>query len=84
MKNKVLVNVYVVKLDKNYDIYIPLDLPIGEIATLICKAANILSDNQFIFNDGYAIMDGNNGTFYDLNTIVSNSNIRNGKAIIFF
>lgn len=84
MKNKVLINVYVVKLDKNYDIYIPLDLPVGEIATLICKAANILSDNQLNTNAGYAIMDGNSGTFYDLNTLVSNTNIRNGKQIIFF
>ena len=46
MKNKFLINVYVVKLDKNYDIYIPSDLPVGEIANLICKAANILSENQ--------------------------------------
>ena len=84
MNNKFLINVYVVKLDKNYDIYIPSDLPVGEIANLICKAANILSENQLDSNNNYAIMDGSNGKFYDLNTIVSNTNIRNGKQIIFF
>lgn len=84
MENKILINVYVVKLDKNYDIYIPLDLPIGEIATLIYKAANILSDNQLNSNTGYAIMDGSSGKFYNLNTIVGNTNIRNGKQVIFF
>ena len=46
MTNKVLINVYVVKLDKSYDIYIPLDLKVGEIANLICKAANILSQDK--------------------------------------
>lgn len=84
MTNKVLVNVYVIKLDKSYDIYIPLDLPVGEVAKLICKVANILSDNLLNDNSGYAIMDGSNGNFYDLNTIVSNTNIRNGKQLIFF
>lgn len=84
MMNKVLVNVYVAKLDKDYDIYIPLDLPVGEIANLICKAANILSDNQLRDNNSYAIMDGSNGNFYNLNTIVSNTDIRNGKQLIFF
>ena len=84
MKNKILINVYVVKLDKNYDIYIPMDLPVGEIATLIYKAANILSDNQLNSNTGYAIMYGSSGKFYNLNTIVGNTNIRNGKQVIFF
>ncbi len=84
MTNKVLINVYVVKLDKSYDIYIPLDLKVGEIANLICKAANILSENQLNSNNNYAIMDGSDGKFYDLNTNVSNTNIRNGKQIIFF
>ncbi|CCY47213.1 unknown [Firmicutes bacterium CAG:822] len=84
MKNKILINAYVVKLDKKYDIYIPIDLPVGEIANLIYKAANILSDNQLNSNSGYAIMDGSSGKFYDLNTIVSNTDIRNGKQIIFF
>ena len=84
MKNKILINVYVVKLDKKYYIYIPLDLPVGEIATLIYNAANILSDNQLNSSTGYAIMDGSSGKFYNLNTIVGDTNIRNGKQLIFF
>lgn len=84
MKNKVLVNVYVVKINKDYDIYIPLDLQVGEIANLIFKATNLLSDINQESNNSFAIMDGSNGTFYDLNSTVSNTNIRNGKQIIFF
>ena len=84
MTNKVLINVYVVKLDKSYDIYIPIDLAVGEIANLINKAANSLSDNQLESNIGDAIMDGDTGKFYNLNTIVEKTNIRNGKQIIFF
>ncbi len=84
MKNKILVNVYVVKLDKKYDIYIPTDLEIGKIANLICKATNLLTENQLNFNGGYAIMNSENGKFYDLNTIVENTDIKNGKELIFF
>lgn len=84
MKNKILVNVYVVKLDKKYDIYIPSDLEIGKIANLICKATSLLNENQLNFNEGYAIMNSENGKFYDLNTIVENTDIKNGKELIFF
>ena len=84
MTNKVLINVYVVKLDKSYDIYIRIDLAVGEIANLINKAANSLSDNQLESNIGHAIMDGDTGKFYNLTTIVEKTNIRNGKQIIFF
>ena len=84
MKNKILVNVYVVKLDKKYDIYIPTDLEIGKIANLICKATSLLNENQLNFNEGYAIMNSENGKFYDLNTIVENTDIKNGKELIFF
>lgn len=84
MKNKVLVNVYVVKLGQNYDIYIPLDLPVGEIVNLISKAISGLSDYQLESNSGHAVMDGNTGKFYNLKEIISNTNIRNGKKLIFF
>ena len=84
MENKVLVNVYVAKLDMDYDIYVPIDLPVGEIANLIYKATNILSDNQLNSNGKYAIMDGATGKFYDLNAIVSTTDIKNGKNLIFF
>ena len=46
MKNKFLVNVYVIKLDKKFDIYIPIDLKVGEIAKLICKATNLLAQDK--------------------------------------
>lgn len=84
MKNKFLVNVYVIKLDKKFDIYIPIDLKVGEIAKLICKATNLLAENQLKNVEKYAIMDNEKGTFYDLNAIVGNTDIKNGKKVIFF
>ena len=57
MKNKFLVNVYVIKLDKKFDIYIPIDLKVGEIAKLICKATNLLAENQLKTGEKYYISD---------------------------
>lgn len=83
MKNKVLINVYVSPLDESYNIYVPIGSRVGKIGNLITQAINSLSD-YVCFKDGYCIMDVSTGTFYDLNQLIKDTDIRNGKNLVIF
>ena len=47
MNNKVLVNVNIPEIDRNYDMYLPINKKIGNIIILLNKAINELTDGEF-------------------------------------
>ena len=84
MNDKILINVYFIKLDQGYDIYVPAYENIGQIVELVSKTITNLSDGDFNYNDGYAIIDSVTGELYDLNQIISDTKIRNGHKLLVF
>ena len=84
MNNKVLVNVYFVKLDQSFDIYVPIYEKIGQIVELVSKTIINLSDSNFNYDQGYCIMDGITGQFYDINKAVKETQMRNGHKLLIF
>ena len=79
--NKVLINLIVYSMGKNYDLYIPINEKVGNITKLL---------NNTLFYD--SINESKNNTFinaltgevYDNNTLVRDTDIKNESKIILF
>lgn len=80
MKNKVLINLYVVDIDEYYNIYIPVNAYIGKIIDLIVSSVFELSDVEKI-NKDYYLVNPLTGEMYQNDIILRDSDIKNAKTI---
>lgn len=81
MKDKVLVNIYVPKLEKKYEMFLPISKKIGSIEKLLVKSINELSGGHFTDRD-VIMYNKNTGEKYSSNITIKESNIRNGSEVI--
>mgnify|MGYP003291024832 CR=1 FL=1 len=78
--NKILINLYVLALDKQFELFIPVDEKIGNIVNLVDK--NLISllkrgkIKQFVLLNLYS------GSIYQNNDIIRNTDIKNGTKLI--
>lgn len=82
MKNKILINVYVISIDEEYEIYIPINESIGKVLDLILKSVYELSDSNINIEQEHYLLDPETATVYDTSSIVRDTNIKNSKKII--
>ena len=80
--NKVLVKVFFPQIDRCYETWIPLNKTIYEINNLLAKGANDLNNGSFKYSDSLILYDRKTGNYYDWNSIVSETNIKNGTELI--
>lgn len=81
MKNKVLINLIVPEIDKNYSIYIPVNKKIGNVVNLLSKAVNDLSEGEFPVSNSNLLYNAN-GKKYDVNSLVIKTDIRNSSTLV--
>lgn len=77
-ENKILVNVYMLELSKNFEIFIPINEKVGNIIKLL---SNILLDS-INFTRSNVIMNIDTGECYKNNQIIRETNIRNETKLI--
>lgn len=77
-ENKVLVNIYIVSLSKNFEVFIPINEKIGNIAKLL---SSILIDS-IDFSRNKIIMNMDSGICYKNNDIVRSTDIRNNTKLV--
>ncbi len=82
MKNKVIVKVLVPVLDETFDLFIPANKKIGKVIELIGNYLKTSTNEVFDFNDHIEIYNRITGELYNPDTLVKNSNIRNGSELI--
>lgn len=80
MKNKILVELYIVETDNYYNLYIPVNEYIGKIIKLIISSAFELDDVEPLDKE-YYLMNPDSGEVYDNHVLIRDSNIRNAKRI---
>ena len=80
MKNKILINLYIVDIDEYYNLYIPVNAYIGKIIELIVSSAFELADVE-PSNKKYYLVNPVTGEMYLNSVIVRDSNIKNAKTI---
>lgn len=80
--NKILLEVYIPSIEKEYDVFVPVSKRVGTIKKLIEKGILDFAD------DGYCIKENSNfysketGLIYDVNSKVIDTDLKNGSRII--
>ena len=67
---------------KHFDIFIPVNRRVHSIIDLIKKCCYELSMHEFDVDKQYALYNQLTGNMYDMNTLVRNTDIRNGSIVI--
>ena len=81
MDNKVLVQVLIPDVEISYDVFIPISKRIGNIIQLIIKAINDYGE-YYPENPHAALYNCQTGALYDINSLVYDTDIRNGTQIV--
>lgn len=81
MKNKVLVQLIVPDIEEQYDIFLPLNKKIGNIIILLAKSIRELSNTEQI-NTDMCLYNRDTGIKYNPESILINTDIRNGTILI--
>lgn len=76
--NKLLVNLYVLVLDKHFELFVPVDEKVGNIVNLLDK--NLL--NMFPVNKKFSLLNLYSGNLYKNNDIIRSTDIQNGTRLI--
>lgn len=79
--NKYLVRVYVPLIEETYDVFIPNSKRIVDIIYYICSIINNLTDGVFSVKS-YKLINRDTGNVYDYNSIISETDIKNGTELI--
>lgn len=76
--NKLLIDLYVLSLDRHFEIFIPVDEKVGNIVKLLGKSLldTLSSSRKFTLLNLYS------GNVYKNNDIVRNTDIKNGTKLI--
>lgn len=80
--NKVLVEIFVPALDRKFDVFIPLDLPMFSILGLLRKAVEELSDGRLVTDGNTVICYRKDGRILDINLSAYELGIRNGTKLM--
>lgn len=76
--NKLLIDLYVLALDKRFELFIPVDEKIGNIVNLLDKSLL----NMFPIDKKFALLNIHSGNIYKNNDLIRNIDIQNGTRLI--
>ena len=80
--DKILVNIFVPALDKDFDLELPINLEMKYVLDEIQKSLYELSDNSYVISDNVKLYDKNTGRLINLNNIVKYSGLTNGCSVL--
>jgi hypothetical protein len=82
MNNKILIELEIPLLEKNYDLFIPINKKIGTVKTLIENSLVELTDNAYVPKEDSNFFSKETGDIYDVNKTVRDTDLKNGSRII--
>lgn len=83
MKNKVLVKVILPELETNFDLYIPINVRIYTVIKLLNDSLSEITKGEYVMKDNRNIYNIIDGVCYKHNSLIRETNIRNGSTVIF-
>lgn len=84
MKNKVLVQLIVPDMEESYDIYIPINRKVGNVIGLLSKAVSELTNGVYPVSKKTTLYNAETGEGYLIDSVILETNIRNGTKLILF
>ena len=82
MKNKILVEIIVPKIDERYNLFIPVNKRVGKVVLLINKAIFEMSSGRYQISDTVSLYNRETGIKYDPNSMIYETDIRNGAILV--
>lgn len=76
--NKVLVNLYILSLGKDYEVYLPVNEKIGNISRLFNSTMFDSIDPE----SNYMLVNVDTGEIYQNNNLIIKTDIRNGTKLL--
>lgn len=81
--NKVLVKIFFPRIDKWFEVWIPLNQKIENIIIQLIKGINEINANLYYTTTDMPILyNRGSGEYYEYNSLVQNTNIKNGSELI--
>lgn len=80
---KVLIKLYVPMIEETYEMYIPINKYVGEIAELLTKIVNDIS-KVYPHKKNAVLCNRNTGTVYDSKITIRQTDIRNGTKLVLY
>lgn len=81
MNNKLLISIEIPSIEKNYDLFIPINKKMGTIKEYVISSIVDLS-NGILKNKQYSLIDIDTGVNYQNDVYVKDSGIKNGARIM--
>lgn len=80
--NKILIEVYIPSIEKEYDVFIPVSKRVGTIKKLIEKGICDFAQDGFSIKEDSNLYSKDTGLIYDVNLKVIDTDLKNGSRII--
>ena len=82
MNNKILVELQIPLIEKQFDLFIPINKKIGTIKNLVEQALVELTDSAYTQKIESNFYSKETGDIYDVNKTVRDTDLKNGSRII--
>ncbi len=82
IKNKVYIKLKVPEIDKEYDLYLPVNKKIGNIINLLNEAINELTLGEIAISSNNKLYNEKTLEMYSPDILLLNTNIRNGTVLV--
>ena len=80
--NKILLEVYIPSIEKEYDIFVPVNKKICTIKKMIETGITDLTDDVYSISDDTNLYSKDTGNMYDVNVKLIDTDLKNGSRII--
>lgn len=80
--NKILLEVYIPSIEKEYDVFVPVNKKIGTIKRMVEKGITDLTDEVYSISDDSNLYSKDTGNMYDVNVKLIDTDLKNGSRII--
>ena len=81
-KNKILIELSIPLIEKNYDLFIFFNKKVGTVKKLIEEGLLELTDHNYIIKQDSNFYSKETGEIYDVNKTVRETDLKNGSRII--
>ena len=80
--DKILVDIYIISIDYNVNIYLPINMLVSEAIKYVCEYINETVNEDFKVDENTKLYDGIEGKIINNNNIVKFSGIKNGAKLL--
>lgn len=80
--NKVLIEVFIPLIEKEYDIFVPVNKTMGTIKKIIEKGITDLADDGYTISQDTNLYSKETGEIYNVNLKLTDTDLKNGSQVI--